>query len=164
METIRNYLNAMFAGLPDTLEVRRAYEALAAMMEDKYTELIGEGCSENEAVGTVISEFGNLEELAQDLGIEGCMSGRGAQAESYSNEQSESRTHERKAAGMYVRKAAEMQRLKIIGMRRNSRRSLPGKQQAESRRPETARTHRIAISSQQMKCVSILEQEAFLHF
>ena len=92
METIRNYLNAMFAGLPDTLEVRRAYEELAAMMEDKYTELIGEGCSENEAVGTVISEFGNLEELAQDLGIEGgCMSGRGAQAESYSNEQSESR-------------------------------------------------------------------------
>ena len=91
METIRNYLNAMFAGLPDTLEVRRAYEELAAMMEDKYTELIGEGCSENEAVGTVISEFGNLEELAQDLGIEGCMSGRGAQAESYSNAQSESR-------------------------------------------------------------------------
>ena len=91
METIRNYLNAMFAGLPDTLEVRRAYEELAAMMEDKYTELIGEGCSENEAVGTVISEFGNLEELAQDLGIEGCMSGKGAQAESYSNAQAESR-------------------------------------------------------------------------
>ena len=70
METIRNYLNAMFAGLPDTPEVRRAYEELAAMMEDKYTELIAEGRSENEAVGTVVSEFGNLEELAQTLGIE----------------------------------------------------------------------------------------------
>ena len=35
MDTIRNYLNAMFAGLPDTPEVRRAYEELAAMMEDK---------------------------------------------------------------------------------------------------------------------------------
>ena len=43
METIRNYLNAMFGGLPDTPEVRKAYEELAAMMEDKYTELIGEG-------------------------------------------------------------------------------------------------------------------------
>ena len=85
METIRNYLNAMFAGLPDTLEVRRAYEELAAMMEDKYTELIGEGCSENEAVGTVISEFGNLEELAQEQS-----ESRGnAQAESHSNVQSE---------------------------------------------------------------------------
>lgn len=97
METIRNYLNAMFAGLPDTLEVRRAYEELAAMMEDKYTELIGEGCSENEAVGTVISEFGNLEELAQDLGIEDCMTRKDAQAErqnsaqaaNYSNVQAE---------------------------------------------------------------------------
>ena len=39
------------------------------MMEDKYTELKNEGKSENEAVGTVIAEFGNLDELAEDLGI-----------------------------------------------------------------------------------------------
>ena len=81
MDTIRNYLNAMFAGLPDTPEVRRAYEELAAMMEDKYTELMEEGLTENEAVGTVISEFGNLEELAQTLGIEDYLNGRGAKAE-----------------------------------------------------------------------------------
>ncbi|MBQ9027668.1 MAG: hypothetical protein IJ110_02760 [Lachnospiraceae bacterium] len=77
METIRNYLNTMFAGLPDTPEVRRAYEELAAMMEDKYTEMIAEGHSENETVGTVISEFGNLEELAQTLGIEEYLPGAG---------------------------------------------------------------------------------------
>lgn len=82
METIRNYLNAMFAGLPDTPEVRRAYEELAAMMEDKYTELMEEGVSENEAVGTVISEFGNLEELAQTLGIEDCINARASGAQS----------------------------------------------------------------------------------
>ena len=76
MDTIRNYLNAMFAGLPDTPEVRRAYEELAAMMEDKYTELMEEGLTENEAVGTVISEFGNLEELAQTLGIEDYLNGK----------------------------------------------------------------------------------------
>ena len=81
METIRNYLNAMFAGLPDTPEVRRAYEELAAMMEDKYTELTEEGVSENEAVGTVISEFGNLEELAQTLGIEDCINARASRAQ-----------------------------------------------------------------------------------
>lgn len=75
MDTIRNYLNTMFAGLPDTPEVRRAYEELAAMMEDKYTELIAEGRGENEAVGTVISEFGNLEEIAQTLGIESYFDG-----------------------------------------------------------------------------------------
>ena len=81
METIRNYLNAMFAGLPDTPEVRRAYEELAAMMEDKYTELIEEGQGENEAVGTVISEFGNLEELAQTLGIEDCLNARASRSQ-----------------------------------------------------------------------------------
>ena len=82
METIRNYLNAMFAGLPDTPEVRRAYEELAAMMEDKYTELTEEGLSENEAVGTVISEFGNLEELAQTLGIEDYLNARASRTQS----------------------------------------------------------------------------------
>ena len=85
METIRNYLSTMFAGLPDTPEVRKAYEELAAMMEDKYTELIAEGCGENEAVGTVISEFGNLEELAQTLGIEEYMgeAGRSSAQQSF---------------------------------------------------------------------------------
>ena len=40
------------------------------MMEDKYNELINDGKNENEAVGTVISEFGNLEELSKELGLE----------------------------------------------------------------------------------------------
>ena len=79
METIREYLNNMFAGLPDTPEVHRAYDELAAMMEDKYTELIEEGCSENEAVGTVISEFGNLEELKLSLGIDDSVSEAGTE-------------------------------------------------------------------------------------
>ena len=69
METIRNYLENMFRGLPDTPEVRRAKEELWQMMEDKYTELTEDGVSKNEAVGTVISEFGNLDEIADSLGI-----------------------------------------------------------------------------------------------
>ncbi|MBQ9443508.1 MAG: hypothetical protein IJU43_04320 [Lachnospiraceae bacterium] len=69
METIKNYLEAMFAGMPDTPEVRKAKAELLQMMEDKYNELREEGQSENTAVGTVISEFGNLDELAEDLGL-----------------------------------------------------------------------------------------------
>ena len=69
METIRNYLETMFAKLPNTLEVQKAKNELWQMMEDKYTELIREGRTENEAIGIVISEFGNLDELAEDLGI-----------------------------------------------------------------------------------------------
>ena len=69
MEAIRNYLETMFANLPNTPEVLRAKNELWQMMEDKYNELIAEGKSDNEAVGTVIAEFGNLDEISEDLGI-----------------------------------------------------------------------------------------------
>ncbi len=70
METIKNYLETMFAGMPNTPEVKKAKDELLTMMEDKYNELIAEGANENAAVGTVISEFGNLDELAEDLGLQ----------------------------------------------------------------------------------------------
>ncbi|MEE0740921.1 MAG: permease prefix domain 1-containing protein [Emergencia sp.] len=69
MEIIINYLDSMFASLPNTEEVRKAKAEMASMMEDKYTELKAEGKSENEAIGTVISEFGSIEELAGELGL-----------------------------------------------------------------------------------------------
>ncbi len=71
MEAIRNYLESMFQNLPNTPEVQRAKSELWQMMEDKYAELINDGKSENEAVGTVISEFGNLDEISEVLGIRG---------------------------------------------------------------------------------------------
>ncbi len=70
MEAIREYLNNLFISLPETPEVLRAKAELLEMMEDKYEELIQEGKTEKEAIGTVISEFGNLEELAEELGID----------------------------------------------------------------------------------------------
>lgn len=69
MDTIKKYLESMFEHLPKTLEVMRAKDELYSMMEDKYNELISEGKKENEAIGIVISEFGNLDELADGLGL-----------------------------------------------------------------------------------------------
>ena len=69
METILNYLDNMFINFPQTPEVLRAKEDLAEMMEDKYNELISEGKMQNEAIGIVISEFGNIQELIDELGI-----------------------------------------------------------------------------------------------
>ena len=69
MEAIKGYLNNMFTNMPSTPEVVKAKEELGQMMEDKYTELRQNGKTENEAVGAVISEFGNLEELGPQLGI-----------------------------------------------------------------------------------------------
>ena len=70
METIKNYLETMFMNLPKTVEVNRAKEELATMMEDKYNQLKAEGKTENEAIGVVISEFGNLDEISKELGIQ----------------------------------------------------------------------------------------------
>lgn len=69
METIKNYLDSMFMNLPRTEAVLKAKAELLAMMEDKYNELIADGVAENAAVGTIISEFGNLDDIADDLGI-----------------------------------------------------------------------------------------------
>lgn len=63
------YLNTMFAALPNTPEIARLKQELLSGMEDKYFELKREGKSENEAIGIVISEFGNIEELTAELGI-----------------------------------------------------------------------------------------------
>lgn len=73
METLKNYLESMFANLPNTEEVQRAKSELWQMMEDKYSELVSEGTSYNEAVGKIISEFGNLDELAEELNIKNVM-------------------------------------------------------------------------------------------
>lgn len=69
METLKSYLESMFAKMPNTEEIRKAKGELWQMMEDKYNELISDGKNENEAVGTVISEFGNIEELSSILGL-----------------------------------------------------------------------------------------------
>lgn len=69
MDTIREYLDNLFRGFPETPEVLQAKAELLEMMEDKYEECLQEGKTEKEAVGIVISEFGNMEELAEELGI-----------------------------------------------------------------------------------------------
>lgn len=69
METIKNYLDNLFAGYPKTEEVLHAKEELLANMEDKYNELKADGKSENEAIGIVISEFGNIDELAAEWNL-----------------------------------------------------------------------------------------------
>jgi len=70
MDTIRNYLDNLFASIPKTPETQRAKEDLLATMEDHYHELIEEEKSENEAIGAVISEFGSIDELLNELELE----------------------------------------------------------------------------------------------
>lgn len=68
METLKLYLENLFHTLPDTPEVRNVKEDLALHMEEKYYALKAAGKTENEAIGIVISEFGNIDEIAAELG------------------------------------------------------------------------------------------------
>lgn len=65
MNVIIAYLETMFSAYPQTARLQEAKAELQAMMEDAYTGLIAEGRAENEAVGQVIRDFGNLEEVAR---------------------------------------------------------------------------------------------------
>lgn len=69
METIKIYLDNMFRNLPKTDEMIHLKNEIQANMEDKYNELKAEGKLENEAVGIVISEFGNIDELLEEMNI-----------------------------------------------------------------------------------------------
>ncbi|MBW6411738.1 permease prefix domain 1-containing protein [Clostridium weizhouense] len=70
METIKNYLDTMFSSLPKTSQILKLKNDLLENMEEKYNELKDEGKSENEAIGIVISEFGNIDELINELEID----------------------------------------------------------------------------------------------
>lgn len=69
MDTITSYLENMFAALPKNGQMLKLKQDLLLTMEEKYQELKLEGKTENEAVGIVISEFGNIDELIEELGI-----------------------------------------------------------------------------------------------
>ena len=69
MDAIDTFLDAMFAPYPATPRLLEAKGELRAMMEDAYADAVGRGKTHNEAVGQVITDFGNLEELAPALGI-----------------------------------------------------------------------------------------------
>ncbi|OOM14487.1 permease prefix domain 1-containing protein [Clostridium saccharobutylicum] len=70
METIKNYLENMFKALPKTEEILRLKNELLLNMEEKYSELKSQGKTENEAIGIVISEFGNIDELLDEMDID----------------------------------------------------------------------------------------------
>lgn len=67
MDQIREYVEAMFRSLPKTEGVVKSKIQIIDTMEQKYESLIREGKSSNEALGTVILEFGDIEELRGEL-------------------------------------------------------------------------------------------------
>ncbi|MCL2719041.1 MAG: permease prefix domain 1-containing protein [Lachnospiraceae bacterium] len=70
MDTIKTYLDNIFAAFPQNEKLWKLKNEMQADMIEKYQELKNEGKSEHEAVGSVIANFGSIEEIIGELGIE----------------------------------------------------------------------------------------------
>ena len=70
METIKTYLDNVFAAYPQTNEVQTLKRDMLANMEEKYAVLRQSGKSEHEAAYNVIADFGNIEEITAELGLD----------------------------------------------------------------------------------------------
>ena len=68
MDAINVYLDNMFLNLPQTERVLQAKQELGSAMEDRYLALRREGRTENEAVGQVIAELGDVSGLESEHG------------------------------------------------------------------------------------------------
>ncbi|MER2063118.1 MAG: permease prefix domain 1-containing protein [Alkalibacterium sp.] len=69
MNTIREYIEQMFKGVPMTEETEQLKADILANLEDKYVALKDGGASDHEAIGAVIAEFGDIDELLEEFGI-----------------------------------------------------------------------------------------------
>lgn len=69
MEVIQNYLDNIFAAYPQTPELLNVKREVLGNMEERYQALLNEGKNKEEALGVVIFEFGNMEELAREMGM-----------------------------------------------------------------------------------------------
>ncbi len=71
MDEIKEYVDRMFTGLPKSKAVLEMKRNILESMQEHYRDLLSRGKSKNEALGAVISRFGNIEEIKKELGIEG---------------------------------------------------------------------------------------------
>ena len=69
MDTIKTYLDNVFTSFPQTEKVQALKLEMLDSMEEKYRALKDEGKSEHEAIGSVISNFGSIDEIAAELGV-----------------------------------------------------------------------------------------------
>lgn len=69
MEAIRNYVEALFAGLPQREDVLRVKADMLANLEEKFNALLDEGKNEAEATGIVAASIGSAEDLREQFGV-----------------------------------------------------------------------------------------------
>jgi len=70
MKAIRDYVEVMFQEFPKTKKIGEIKLNIIDAMESKYDALISEGKNEQESLGIVIGQFGNINELKEEFDLE----------------------------------------------------------------------------------------------
>ena len=70
MEAIRNYVEALFASLPQNADTQRIKDDMLANLEEKYQALLAEGKNPAEVTGIIIASIGSAEDLRKELGFD----------------------------------------------------------------------------------------------
>ena len=63
MDTISNYVDSIFANMPNTPELSEQKQAMLAKMQEKYQQLKSAGKSEHEAISGAIAAYGNVDDF-----------------------------------------------------------------------------------------------------
>lgn len=67
MDAIQQHIDYLFQELPETEEIKRIKNDLYLNATDRYEELLSEGKTESEALGTIIIEMGDLDVLLESM-------------------------------------------------------------------------------------------------
>lgn len=70
MHAIEQHINYLFQDLPETDEIKRIKNDLYLNAVDRFDELIAAGKAESEALGTIIIEMGDRDDLLEGLGYD----------------------------------------------------------------------------------------------
>ena len=69
MSKVTDYVDNLFYLMPRTDQAAEMRQKLMESAEDKYEALLSWGKNEDEALGIVVSEFGSMEEICEELGV-----------------------------------------------------------------------------------------------
>lgn len=70
MNAIEQHIDYLFQNIPETEEIKRIKNDLLLNAMDRFDELLADGKTESEALGTIIIEMGELDELLESLGYD----------------------------------------------------------------------------------------------
>jgi MFS family permease len=102
MDTIKTYLDNVFAAFPQNEKIAALKREMYSGMVEKYQALKREGKSEHEAVGSVIANFGSIEEVIAELGIEKNDSVEADRRVFLTNEKAKAYLEEMKKCGSWI--------------------------------------------------------------